>query len=133
MLADGASFAELSFAELVALVPPAAVSATISIGVSNMIRGSTVFFSAPCLDQSGNVVIPDTANIYLVYTDVYERRILLGPLAMTVDGNIVSYDWDSSVADAKPVRVSIRGTAGMTHFASDYTLDLSANEANPAI
>lgn len=95
-----------------------------------MIRGSTITFTATCLDASGAAVSPDTATLYLVYAPAdggHTRTRQSVP--MSVQGATVQGKWDSSVASAAmPVIWHIR--AGET--AVDGSFRLEAAEANPA-
>lgn len=102
-------------------------------------RGSIIYFSATCTDHNGNALLPDSAKIYVVYTDILTGARDTTIIDMTVAGSVVTAQWDSSVAAkfttttplaSRLVQWSIR-TAGSDRIAADGTIELSANEANP--
>lgn len=98
--------------------------------MTTFVRGSTITFSATCADAAGAPVTPDSANLYLVYVSTAGEKVHT-TVPMDVDGATVSATWDSSVADATiPLSWSIR-TTGVDKIATDGTVELTANEANP--
>lgn len=97
--------------------------------MATFVRGALIFFTATCLDENGNPVTPDTATLHLAYTTVSETKAT-ATLTMAIVANVVTATWDSSVADAKPVRWSVR-TTGSDAIAMDGEIQLTANESNP--
>lgn len=94
-------------------------------------RGSSLRFTATCKDANGNVVLPASANLYLVYTAVLTGALTHEIVSMTIGAITITADWDSSVAKegVNAVRWSIRTTG--TKIAVDGSITLLANEANP--
>lgn len=97
---------------------------------SILIRGSTIFFSATCLDQNSAPVTPSAANLYLTYTALSTGMRAKVTIAMAVAGNVVSATWDSSAAVDGLVHWSIKAT-GSNNIVQDGQISLTANEANP--
>lgn len=98
--------------------------------MTSITRGSTAFFSATCLDQNGASVTPSGANLYLEYTALATGARTKTTVAMTVAANVVTAQWDTSVANEGLVQWSIRAT-GSTKIVQDGSLTLTANETNP--
>jgi hypothetical protein len=96
----------------------------------SFVRGSTLFFSATCLDASGAPVTPDSANLYLVYVSTAGNNAK-ETVPMTIAENVVSAEWESSVAAATfKLYWSIRAVGSDT-IVKDGELSLTANPANP--
>jgi hypothetical protein len=87
-----------------------------------------VFFTATFVDKSGSPAAPDSASVYLVYHDKQEAR-QTDTIAMTLDGNVGTASWDSSVAKPGLVSWSTKGT-GSNSIVQDGSFMLTANEAN---
>lgn len=96
------------------------------------VRGSTLYFSAPCKGPDGNPVTPDSANLYLAYSPVSGSGRSKTTVAMAITDNVVSAEWDSSVAAPAAVRWSVKAQAGSEKIVMDGELTLTANEANTA-
>ena len=96
--------------------------------MANAVRGSTIFFSATCLDRDGSPITPASATLALVFIDTNgaRQRIII---SMDVNTNVVTASWDSSVARDGLVRYSITAT-GSDKIAQDGDFTLTANEAN---
>lgn len=108
------------------------VTGSMQLGVPKMaVRGSIVNFTSTCFDSSGNPVTPDAAVLYLVYVDPDTETKVPVQITMSISGNSVTANWDSSVSDVKPVIWSIR-TTGSDAVAQDGVLQITGNEANPA-
>lgn len=97
--------------------------------MSSFVRGSTIFFSAVLLDATGAPATPSGANLYLVYPASAGAPKTRQTVVMTLAGNVVSAQWDSSVAADGIVRWSIKA-AGSNAIVQDGELTLTANEAN---
>jgi hypothetical protein len=96
----------------------------------SFVRGSTLFFSAPCLDASGAPVTPDSANLYLVYVSTAGSPVK-ETLPMSIAGNVVSAEWESAGASAIfKLYWSIRAVGSDT-IVKDGEISLTANPANP--
>ena len=98
--------------------------------MTSIVRGSTAFFSATCLDKDGAPVTPSAANLYLEYIDVAMGARTRSTTAMAIAANVVSAEWDTSVATEGVVQWSIKAT-GSTKIVQDGSLTLTANETNP--
>lgn len=71
------------------------------------IRGSILHFTSTCADAAGAAITPDSATLYVEYTDLSGGRVK-ATVAMTVAGSTVTAQWDSSVSQGAS------GTAGMS-------------------
>jgi hypothetical protein len=96
-----------------------------------LVRGSTLSFSATCLDPTGAPVTPNSANLYISYIRLTDGVRTKATVTMTVAGNVVSAVWDSSVAKDGSVHYSIRAL-GTNNIVQDGEITLTANEANPS-
>jgi hypothetical protein len=104
-------------------------------------RGSILFFNAVCSDKNGNSVTPNSATLYVSYTNLAGVRTK-DTVAMTVAGSAVSGQWDSSVAqgavnaalgvNAGFVEWSIH-TTGTDKITKDGNFTLYANSANTVL
>lgn len=94
-----------------------------------IVRGSSVSFSATCFDAAGAVMTPGSANLYLVYRTLSNGRASQ-TVVMSIALNVVSAEWDSSIAADGLVTWSIRAIGADT-IVQDGSLTLIANEANP--
>lgn len=96
--------------------------------MTTFVRGSTVDFSAPCLDANGNPATPSSANLHLVFVSPAGVRTKT-TIAMAITGNVVSATWDSSVAAAGVAYWNIEAV-GSTTIEQDGAIVLTANPAN---
>lgn len=96
--------------------------------MTTFVRGSTVTFSAPCLDASGAPIAPVSATLGLAFVAIDGTRTKT-ITAMTIADNVVSVDWDSSVAAQGVVRWNIKAV-GTATIETEGSIFLVANEAN---
>lgn len=101
------------------------------------IRGSIIHFSAVCTDAAGAATTPDSANLYIEYTDLSGGRVK-ATIAMSVASSTVTAQWDSSVAQGASgtaglapgfIEWSIH-TTGSDKITTDGSFTLWANTAN---
>lgn len=97
--------------------------------MTSYVRGSMVFFSATFKDAAGAPAIPSAATLYLAYadTDLVHQET---SATMSLNGNVATASWDSSVSSDGKVYYTIKGT-GANAIVQDGSFDLIANETNP--
>lgn len=92
------------------------------------VRGSTVTFTATFKDDTGAIVNPASANLYVSYR--VNKVPTTATIALTQTGNTWKASWESSVADGGRADWHIR-SAGTNKAAMEGSLNLKINLANP--
>jgi hypothetical protein len=96
--------------------------------MTDVTRGSTVVFVTTFRDNTGAVVNPASANLYLRYRA--GGVVTTATVALTQSSNTWTASWDSSVADGGRADWHIR-SAGTNKAAMEGSLNLKINLANP--
>lgn len=85
------------------------------------IRGSLLHFSATCADATGAAITPDSATLYVEYTNLLGVRVK-ATVVMTVAGSTVTATWDSSVSQGAS------GTAGMAAGFIEWSIHTTGSD-----
>jgi len=96
--------------------------------MTDITRGSTVVFVTTFKDDTGAIVNPASANLYLKFRTGNVIQSATVPLVQS--GNTWTASWDSSVADGGRADWHIR-SAGTNKAAMEGSLSLKTNLANP--
>lgn len=92
-------------------------------------RGNAISFKFICLDPDGNPMTPVSAVMKLIFQATGTKLRTTATVTMTIAANIVTLNWDSSVADVGPVFWSAK-LSGTNNIVQDGTFTLTANAAN---